>query len=122
MTMRGRARPPEPHDRTGARQPTRLGFDSLLHPSGAFGHPQQVVDDPDLTLNEKRAILAAWVSDSCAVNVSPGLRPAPSQPVRFDDIMDALRELDDQAAHDNQPRPHYRRVLGRRAKPDGRTN
>jgi hypothetical protein len=24
-----------------------------------------------------------------------------------------LRELDDQAAHDNHPRPHYRRVLRR---------
>jgi hypothetical protein len=36
--------------------------------------------------------------------------------------MDALRELDDQAAHDNQPRPHYRRVLNRRAKPSDRTN
>lgn len=115
---------PEPGGRPSISRPTQFGFDSLLHPSGAFAHPRQVVDDPDLTLNEKRAILAAWASDACAVKASPTLRQAPirDQPVRFDDIMDALRELDDQAAHDNQPRPHYRRVLNRRAKPSDRTN
>ncbi len=31
----------------------------LLHPASAFGHPSEVVDDPDLTINEKRAILAS---------------------------------------------------------------
>ena len=30
-----------------------------------FGHPSEVVEDPDLTLNEKRAILASWASDLC---------------------------------------------------------
>lgn len=34
-----------------------LDLDKLLHPAQAFELPQQVVDDPDLTLNEKRAIL-----------------------------------------------------------------
>ena len=33
-------------------------LDTLLHPSQAFEHPSEVVRDPDLTLNEKRAILA----------------------------------------------------------------
>ena len=37
------------------------GFDlnELLHPAQAFRHPSDVVSDPDLTLNEKRAILAS---------------------------------------------------------------
>lgn len=43
-------------------------LDELLHPARAFGHPSEVVDDPDLTLNEKRAILASWASDACAIN------------------------------------------------------
>ena len=38
----------------------------LLHPAQAFEHPSHVVNDPDLTLNEKRAILASWASDACA--------------------------------------------------------
>ena len=41
-------------------------FDELLHPANAFGHPSEVVNDLDLTLNEKRAILASWASDACA--------------------------------------------------------
>ncbi len=38
----------------------------LLHPAQAFEHPSHVVYDADLTLNEKRAILASWASDVCA--------------------------------------------------------
>ena len=34
-------------------------LDALLHPAKAFAHPMNVVRDPDLTLNEKRAILAS---------------------------------------------------------------
>ena len=72
-------------------------FDQLLHPAQAFGHPSDVVNDPDLTLNEKRAILASWASDACAVEAAPDLRRGPGGPVvRFEDIMDALRTLDAQ--------------------------
>ena len=39
-------------------------LDGLLHPAQAFDHPREVVNDPDLTLNEKRAILASWGSDA----------------------------------------------------------
>lgn len=82
-------------------------LDQLLHPAQAFGHPTEVVNDPDLTLNEKRAILASWASDACAVEAAPDLRSNPSGlPVRFDDIMEALRTLDKQA---NGHR--YRRTL-----------
>ena len=48
-------------------------LDELLHPARAFGHPSEVVDDPDLTLNEKRAILASWASDACAIESAPGI-------------------------------------------------
>src|SRR5437762_12654418 len=44
--------------------------DELLHPASAFAHPSEVVNDPDLTLTEKRAILASWASHACAVEAA----------------------------------------------------
>ena len=75
---------------------------ALLHPSAAFAHPRDVVNDPDLTTLEKRAILSSWASDACAVESCPPLRRSPGgEPVTFDEVMDALRSLDD----DPPPRP-----------------
>jgi hypothetical protein len=75
-------------------------LDQLLHPARAFLHPSEVVGDPDLSLNEKRAILASWASDACAVEAAPELRQATDgPPVRFDDIMEALKTLDAEAAN-----------------------
>jgi hypothetical protein len=92
------------------RSNENFNLDELLHPASAFGHPSEVVDDPDLTPNEKRAILASWASDACAIEPAPDLRAVPNRPpVRFDDIMDALRTLDKQVNGDK-----YRRVLRRR--------
>jgi hypothetical protein len=77
----------------------RLDLDALLHPAQAFAHPSDVLHDPDLTLSEKRAILASWASDACAVESAPDLRVnASGEVVRWDDIMNALRRLDKQAA------------------------
>jgi hypothetical protein len=88
----------------------KFDLDGLLHPGQAFCHPSEIVNDPDLTLNEKRAILSSWASDACAVEAAPELRSAPhGSTVRFDEIMDALRTLDKQANGDK-----YRRVLRRR--------
>lgn len=55
---------------------TRDSWDlnELLHPARAFGHPSVVVNNSDLTLNEKRAILASWASDACAEDVAPDSR------------------------------------------------
>jgi len=87
-----------------------FNLDELLHPANAFRHPSEVVNDPDLTLNEKRAILASWASDACAIEAAPELRSRPGGTlVRFDEIMEALRTLDKQANGHN-----YRRVLHKR--------
>jgi hypothetical protein len=92
-----------------------LDLNALLHPAQAFALPADVVNDSDLTLAEKRAILASWASDACAVEAVPTLRHPPGAPlVRFDDIMDAIRALDRQAGAAYRPRPHYRRVLEQR--------
>ena len=91
-----------------------LDLDALLHPANAFAHPKEVVDDPDLTLNEKRAILASWASDACAVEAAPSLRRPPgTKAIQFDDVIDALKELDRMSTA-ARPRPRYRRVLERR--------
>ena len=37
-------------------------IDRRLHPSKAFATPLDVVKDPDLATNEKRAILSSWAS------------------------------------------------------------
>lgn len=74
-------------------------FDGLVHPSQVFEHPRDVVSDPDLTLNEKRAILASWASDACAIEAAPTLRKTPAgRVVSFDEIMDAMRALDQELA------------------------
>ena len=96
-------------------------LDELLHPAQAFSHPSEVVADPDLTLNEKRAILASWASDACAVDSAPALRHAGSgrPPIGFDEVMDALRSLDKQASESTASLRYRRdvrrcRIFGRR--------
>jgi hypothetical protein len=93
-------------------------LDELLHPAQAFDHPSEVVNDPDLTLNEKRAILASWASDACAVEAAPELRMGPKAPVRFDAIMDALRTLDKQANASRYRNPFGLRSQRRRRRND----
>ena len=101
-------------DDLNARTDGALDVDDLLHPAQAFSHPSDVVNDPDLTLNEKRAILASWASDACAVESAPALRRPPNsgRPIGFDEVMDALRALDKQAQSSNSDR--YRREARRR--------
>ena len=95
------------------RSEDTFDLNDLLHPAQAFSHPGDVVYDPDLTLNEKRAILASWASDACAIESVPALRAPPKgdRPVAFDDVMDALRALDARATETSS---RYRRVVRRR--------
>jgi hypothetical protein len=81
-------------------------FDGLVRPSQIFEHPKDVVSDPDLSLNEKRAVLASWASDACAVEAAPTLRKTPSgRVVSFDEIMDAMRSLDGEFARSTRAKP-----------------
>ena len=81
---------------TTATQDNVFDFNALLHPGTVFDHPRDVVGDQNLTLGEKRAILASWASDAAAVASCPALR-APEglrQPVTIDEILEALYALD----------------------------
>jgi len=76
---------------------TNLEINALLHPAEAFIHPMDVVEDCDLTTYEKRAILSSWAVDACAVQGVPEPnRSCNRATVSFDDILDALRVLDDE--------------------------
>src|SRR5215210_27688 len=101
----------------------RSDLDALLHPAQAYDHPDDVANDPDLSLNEKRAILASWASDACAVEAAPALRCAPGgkRVVSFDEVMEALRGLDQDAQEQwadaerpRRSRPRRRTALRRR--------
>jgi hypothetical protein len=54
-----------------------------------------------LDTSAKRAILASWASDACAVENLPNWRKLPETRalVPLDDILDALRALDGGALH-----------------------
>lgn len=70
-------------------------LDRLLHPSRFYEHPRDVLSNDALPNSEKRAILSSWASDACAVDSCPAMRHPPfaSQPVGFDEVMDALASL-----------------------------
>lgn len=97
--------------------------DDLLHPAQAFGHPSEVVNDPNLGLDEKRAILASWASDACAIEAAPELRSNPQgKSVRFDEIMEALRILDRQANGHCYKRVLHQRRLTRHHRGNDQSN
>jgi len=77
-------------------------IERLLWPAQVYAHPRDVLADRTLSLAEKRAILSSWASDACATDSMPALRQVPGvpAPVTFDDVIQALRELDGAA-----PRP-----------------
>ncbi|SFB56899.1 hypothetical protein SAMN03159496_05204 [Rhizobium sp. NFR07] len=57
--------------------------------------PIDVVRAPTLSVDDRRAILAAWASDFYAVDSKPALRQLPgTAPVSIDEVQAALEELD----------------------------
>jgi len=52
------------------RNDSPIDLDALLDPARAFAHPADVASDPDLTLTEKRALLAAWARRACAAEAT----------------------------------------------------
>jgi hypothetical protein len=74
----------------------RSGEPRVLSPASRYAHPEGVVNDPALSLQQKRAILSMWASDACAVESDPTLRLAPgsTRPVKVGDIFIALARLD----------------------------
>jgi hypothetical protein len=75
-------------------QPTGMGTVRfhLQQPSD----PYEVVEDLDMSVTDKRALLANWASDARAVRDHPALRQLDSGAVvNIDAILSALKRLDD---------------------------
>ena len=68
-----------------------------------FRRPFDIVHHPQLEPEVKRAILASWASDRAAVEGQPALRRPPGRgdAIPVDDILGALRALDDGPRHVN---------------------
>lgn len=102
-------------------RPTTAFYDNvvviqaILHPGTVLEHPRDVVSHPDLTISEKRAILASWASDASAITSCPALR-APQglkAPVTIDEILEALCELDGTPPHRPGSKPYRLRSTER---------
>jgi hypothetical protein len=70
----------------------------LFLPVSHYDSPEDVLDDARLSTDEKRAILSSWASDMYVVESRPTLREVPgmSHRLRLDDILAALKQLDDE--------------------------
>ena len=71
------------------------------HGRPVFTHPSEVLGHPALSRTEKRALLAAWASDACAVEGRSAWRQVPDSGalVPIDAILDALQALDGRVLH-----------------------
>lgn len=61
-----------------------------------YTFPHEVVEDPSLGIEQKRAILSEWASDACAIESFPTLRQLQGTPfpVTLSAVMDARLQLD----------------------------
>jgi len=66
-----------------------------------YSHPLAVLGAVALSGSEKRALLATWASDACAVEGRPAWRwlPGTPEPVSVDDILASLQALDGEGLH-----------------------
>ncbi|MGV1794260.1 MULTISPECIES: hypothetical protein [unclassified Rhizobium] len=69
---------------------------AVLIPTHQLCRPIDVVRAASLSIDDRRAILAAWASDLYAVDSQPSLRQLPGtpSPVSIDEVQAALKELD----------------------------
>ena len=79
-----------------AQQGLGAALERWLRPGVGFSHPRDVLKDPLLDRDEKRAVLSSWASDASAVQDQPTLRwmLGTPEPVPLNDIREALLRLD----------------------------
>ena len=93
----------------------------LLHPAMHFGHPRDVLMADNISKDEKRAILASWASDICAIESMPAWRryPGTEQIVSYDEVLAALKALDggDHSTSSQKPAASLNDSKSRRRRP-----
>lgn len=82
----------------------------ILRPHDHFDDPGDILSACNLSIQEKREILASWASDLCAVESVPALRQHPGldHPVRYADVIAALMQLDNDC---ERPRHRARHLV-----------
>jgi hypothetical protein len=87
------------HDHIRPEGARALPIDWLVTPGLAFTHPNEVLNHPELSQAEQRAILASWASDARAVDGAHWMRCLDNgSVVTLAEVLDALRKLDAQTA------------------------
>jgi hypothetical protein len=87
----------------------------LLSVTAALMHPDDVMSNLQLTRAQKRELLASWASDARAVRDLPALRQLDNGAiVRVDDVLRALRALDDDDVRIGRHAPAWIRPLVQR--------
>ncbi|MFF0924427.1 hypothetical protein ACFYE8_33035 [Rhizobium leguminosarum] len=93
----------------------------LLHPAMHFDHPRGVLMADNISKDEKRAILASWASDICAIESMPAWRryPGTERIVAYDEVVAALKALDgdDQSTSAQTPTASFNDSNGPRRRP-----
>lgn len=77
--------------------PARIGeVNGVERPEAGCRQPDDVLNHPTMQADEKRALLASWVSDAHGIPDRPALRKLDNGAVvALDDILRALKCLDD---------------------------
>ena len=87
------------HDHIRPEGAAALPIDWLVTPGLAFSHPNEVLDHPELSQAERRAILASWASDARALEGAHWMRCFDNGSViTLAEVLHALRKLDAQKA------------------------
>lgn len=101
-----------PWDGSAPDRGNRVDWTAYVEPGRVFDDPQDVLQADELSLQEKRAILASWASDACAIDSCPGWRswPGAAKAVPIDRIIDALVTLD--GSERPEPPPAWKIAAG----------
>lgn len=97
-TYRIRSGPMNP---AGMQPASFEAWQALVAPGDVFRHPREVLTHPQLSREDKRAILASLASDASAMENPPGLRcltGSRAEPVPVDAVLATLAQLDDESA------------------------
>jgi hypothetical protein len=90
----------------------------LLSVAAALMHPDDVMSNLQLTLAQKREILASWASDARAIHDMPALRQLDNGAiVRVDDVLRALSALDDNVRFGQRTSGLLRSLVQRQRRP-----
>ena len=101
------------HDLTGGTMQISPERVSAGLNTSSFNHPEQVVSDRVLTLEQKREVLASWASDRHAVPDKPNLRQLNSGAIlEVGEILEALQVLDTMEGSRGQVPRTFERRLG----------